>query len=128
MAADLAKRGVFVKIYDVSNTHVCDLLAEAFRYSHVVFASCTHNNGIFLCMGELLSDLKAHFFQGRKYALVENGSWAPQAGTLMQAEIEGMKNMEQLGETVRILSSVKEENLPALSALAEAIADDYRKN
>ncbi len=128
LAADLAKRGVFVKIYDVSNTHVCDLLAEAFRYSHVVFASCTHNNGIFLCMGELLSDLKAHFFQGRKYALVENGSWAPQAGTLMQAEIEGMKNMEQLGETVRILSSVKEEDLPALSALAEAIADDYRKN
>lgn len=128
LAAELAKRGVFVKVYDVSNTHVCDLLAEAFRYSHIVFASATHNNGIFLCMEELLSDLKAHFFQNRKYSLVENGSWAPQAGALMQAEIDGMKNMQKLGETVRILSSVKEETRGALLALADAIAEDHNAN
>ena len=128
LASMLAKKGVFVKVYDVSNTHVCDLLAEAFRYSHAVFASSTHNNNIFLCMETLLSDLKAHFFQKRGYAFVENGSWAPQAGALMEETISGMKDMRKLGETVKMISSVKGETAEKLSALADAVAADYFAN
>ncbi len=128
LAADLAERGVFVKVYDVTHTHVCDLLAEAFRYSHAVFASATHNLGIFLPMEVLLIDLKAHFWQKRGYALIENGSWSPQAGALMEEVLGGMRDLEKLGETVTVLSAVKEGTCRELHVLADAIAKDYFAN
>ena len=126
LGASLAKAGVPVKLYDVSVTHVSVLLSEAFRFSHLVFASTTYNNGIFIAMENLLSDLKAHNFQGRKYALLENGSWSPQAGSLMEKSISEWKNMQKLGETVTLLSSVKEETREKIEALAAAIAEDYK--
>ncbi len=127
LGAELSGRGVPVKLYDVSVTHVSILLSEAFRFSHLVFASTTYNNGVFISMENLLSDLKAHNFQGRKYALMENGSWSPQAGGLMEKAISEWKNMEKLGETVTVTSSVKEETRGKIEALAAAIAEDYKK-
>lgn len=122
-AAELVCAGVkSVKVYDVSVTHVSYLLSEAFRYSHLVFATTTYNNGIFPSMENLLSDLKAHNFQNRKYALIENGSWAPQAGTLMQAMLSSMKGMEQVGEKFTVLSALKAESRATLRALAEEFA------
>ncbi len=126
LGLELAKRGVPVKLYDVSVTHVSVLLSEAFRFSHIVFAATTYNNGIFISMENLLSDLKAHNFQGRKYALMENGSWSPQAGGLMEKTVSEWKNMEKLGETVTVTSSVKEETRGKIEALAAAIAEDYK--
>ncbi len=127
LAAAIARSGVTnVKVYDVSVTHVSELLAEAFRYSHVVFATTTYNNGIFISMEHFLYDLKAHAYQNRKYSLVENGSWAPQAGGYMQAVIGDWKNVRQVGETVTILSAVKEETLEQLKALGKEIADDIK--
>ncbi len=125
VAGELAERGVPVKVYDVSHTHVSDLLSEAFRYSHLVFCSTTYNNGVFLSMEALLSDLKAHFMQNKCYALVENGSWSPQAGALMEETLSSMKNMRKAGETVTVLSAVKEESYAALKELARAVADDF---
>ena len=126
LGAEIAKRGVPVKLYDVSVTHVSELLSEAFRYSHLVFAATTYNNGLFISMENLLSDLKAHNFQGRKYALMENGSWSPQAGALMEKTISEWKGMEKIGETVTVLSSVKGETRDRIEALAAAIAEDYK--
>ncbi len=127
LAAKIAQEGATnVKVYDVSQTHISELLSEAFRYSHLVFASSTYNNGIFLTMENLLNDLKAHNFQNRRYAIVENGSWSPQAGGLMQAQISSWKNMEQIGEKVTVLSSVKEGTEEALNALAKSIAESVK--
>ncbi len=127
LAAAIAKNGVTnVKVYDVSVTHVSNLLAEAFRYSHVVFATTTYNNGIFISMENFLHDLGAHAYQNRRYALVENGSWAPQAGGYMQAIIGEWKNMTEVGEKVTILSAVKEETLAQLEALGKELADDIK--
>lgn len=124
-ASALAEAGMpEVKVYDVSVTEVSELVSEAFRYSHAVFACSTYNNGIFVNMENFLGDLKAHNFQNRKYAVVENGSWSPQAGNLMQAVLSSMKGMECIGEKVTLLSSVKEEQANALRALAKQFADD----
>ncbi len=128
LAATIARNGVKnVKAYDVSVTHVSDLLAEAFRYSHVVFATTTYNNGIFISMEHFLSDLKAHAYQKRKYALVENGSWAPQAGGYMEAIVREWKEMRKIGETVTLLSAVKEDTRAQLEALGGEIAADVLK-
>lgn len=126
VASRIAQMGVKVKVYDASMTDTSVLVSEAFRYSHIVFASATYNNGIFVKMEEFLSDLKAHAFQNRAYAVVENGSWAPQAGALMEAELSSFKNMKKLGEKVTILSSVKEETREKLLALADLIAGDVK--
>ena len=126
VASRIAQKGVKVKVYDASMTDTSVLVSEAFRYSHIVFASATYNNGIFVKMEELLSDLKAHAFQNRAYAVVENGSWAPQAGALIEAELSSFKNMKKLGEKVTVLSSVKEETREKLLALADLIAGDVK--
>ena len=126
VASRIAQKGVKVKVYDASMTDTSVLVSEAFRYSHIVFASATYNNGIFVKMEEFLSDLKAHAFQNRAYAVVENGSWAPQAGALIEAELSSFKNMKKLGEKVTILSSVKEETREQLLALADLIAGDVK--
>ena len=64
------------------------MVSEAFRWSHLVLASATYNNGLFTPMENLLLDLKAHNFQNRTVALMENGSWAPQAGKLMREAVD----------------------------------------
>lgn len=123
LARALAAEGVKeVKTYDVSVTEKSVLLAEAFRYSHAVFASPTYNGGIFVTMEELLRDLAAHGYCRRSYALVENGSWAPWSARLMQEMLSAQKEMQKIGETVSILSSATQENVCALKTLASEMA------
>lgn len=121
LASKLAEKGVKVKLYDVAVTHPSYLVAEAFRFSHMVFASSTYNNGIFTPMETLLLDLKAHMLKNRTVALVQNGSWAPQSGKLMREILDGMQNITVLEETVNLRSTVKENNLSEIDALCDAL-------
>ena len=122
LAAMLNERGIKTAVYDASRTHASQLVSEAFRYSHLVLGASTYNNGIFTPIENLLADLKAHNFQNRKVSLVENGSWAPQSGKLMRAEMEGLKNMTLVGDTFSIKSAMKASQEEALVALADSIA------
>lgn len=121
LAAKLAEKGVKVKIYDVSVTHPSYLVAEAFRFSHIVFASSTYNNGIFTPMETLLLDLKAHMLKNRTVALMQNGSWAPQSGKLMREILDSMQNITVLEETVNLRSTVKLNNLAEIDAMCDAL-------
>jgi flavorubredoxin len=124
LAASLAERGVRnIKLYDVSATHPSVLVAEAFRCSHLVFASATYNMGIFTNMETVLLDLKAHNLQNRTVALIENGSWAPVSGKQMQTILEGLKGVTILPKTVTLRSSLKENQLEELQALASALIE-----
>ncbi len=128
LASALSEKGITkIAAYDVSYTDVSELLAEAFRYSHLVFASPTYNNGIFSSMERLLSELSTHNFQNRTYALIENGSWVPQAGKLMREKLSALKAMREIGEGVTVLSAVKEDTREKLIALASNIAADIKK-
>ncbi len=123
LASKLHEKGVKnVKLYDVSATHPSYILAEAFRYSHLILASTTYNAGIFCNMETLLHDLKAHNLQNRTVALIENGSWAPTANELMGKIVSEMKNMTILENKITINSSIKANQLEELDNLAEAIA------
>jgi flavorubredoxin len=124
LAALLADRGVKnIAVYDVSVTHPSYILSDAFRFSHIVFAAPTYNGGIFPNMERLLLDLKAHSFQSRTVAFIENGSWAPQSGKLMKELVSSMKNMRLLENTVTLRSSLKAAQEPELAALADKLAD-----
>lgn len=121
LACQLVERGVKVDVYDLSLTDVSVVVSNAFKYSHIVLGSTTYNMGIFLLMHNLLHDLQAHNLSSRTIAIVENGSWAPQAGKLMKEEVGKMKNMTILEEDVTIKSSVDEDSYLKLVALADAI-------
>lgn len=122
VASRLSEGGVRnVRVYDVSKTHVSVLIGEAFRCSHIVFASITYNMDIFTPMKNLLTDLAAHNVQGRKVALIENGSWSPVAASLMQERLAQMKDMELVAEPVTIRSTTNEESLAQLNALADQV-------
>ncbi len=122
LAVKLREKGIKTRIYDVSVTPASDIIAAAFRYSHLVFASTTYNAGVFVCMEALLSDLVAHNLQNRTVALLENGSWAPTSGGLMRKMLEKCKDMNILDTSLTIRSSLKKEQLPQLEAVADALA------
>lgn len=122
LATKLAERGVRgIKMYDVASTHPSYLLSEAFRYSHLVFASSSYNNGIFSPMETLLLSLKAHLLQNRTVGVIENGSWAPCSGKQMRELLCQLKNTVILDEALCLKSTLKPDQEATLDALAEAL-------
>ena len=126
LAAKLVERGVRVRMYDTSVTPASYILSDAFRCSHLVFAATTYNAGVFVTMENLLHDIANHNLQGRKIALMENGSWAPTSGKLMREMLSGLKNTQFIGENITLRSSLAEDQLSQLDALADAIAADVQ--
>ena len=122
LAGKLAQLGVKdIKMYDTSVIHPSYIVADVFKYSHIVFASTTYNMGIFVTMETLLHDLTAHNIQNRKVAIIENGSWAPSSGNLMSEVISKWKNTEIIGNKITIKSSLKNTQETELDALAREI-------
>jgi flavorubredoxin/flavin reductase (DIM6/NTAB) family NADH-FMN oxidoreductase RutF len=126
LLGDLGVRDIVM--YDVSVTHPSVIVAEAFRCSHLVFASTTYNAGIFCNMESALLDIKAHWLQNRTVALIENGTWAATSGSLMAELFSSMVNMTLLGKPVSLKSSVKQEQLEGLKALAHAIFESMPRS
>ena len=127
IASKLADAGVRnVKVYDVSTTHSSVIVAEAFRVSHIVFASTTYNAGIFVNMENLLNDIVAHNLQNRTIALVENGTWAPTAGGLMREKLSVLRNCTILNDTLTLHSSLKEDQMAQVDALVAAVVGSMK--
>lgn len=124
LATKLAIKGLKkIKVYDVSSTHVSDLIAEIFRASHIVLACSTYNGGIYPPMENLLADMKALSVQNRTVAIMENGTWAPAAGRLMVKELEEMKNITVLDMKLAIKSALLNDREEELDAFAQQIVD-----
>ncbi|MEG2428124.1 MAG: flavodoxin domain-containing protein, partial [Clostridium sp.] len=128
LAAQLVEKGItHVKMYDVSNTHVSQLISETFKYSHIVLASVTYNLGIYPLMHNYLMDMKALNLQKRTVAIIENGSWACQSGTLMREFIENnMKRMTILDEQVSLVSSMNEEKMSDMDMLVDRLVESLK--
>ena len=122
LAEKLAGKGIVSELYDASKTHPSYLLSLAFKYSHLVVASVTYNNGIFPPIETLLSDIKAHALQNRTIHLIQNGSWAPASGKLMTALLSDMKGITLDDQILTITSSLKPEQDFDLDTLADRIA------
>ncbi|HML37888.1 MAG TPA: FprA family A-type flavoprotein [Bacillota bacterium] len=128
IANRLAERGVQdMRVYDVSKTHASHIIADAFQYSHLIFASPTYNNGLYFGMEALLRDMAVLNLQNRKVALVGNGSWAPAAHVVMENLICDMREMELLAPPFVLRSSLKACQMEELTALADAVADSVLK-
>ncbi|MDD5940484.1 MAG: FprA family A-type flavoprotein [Lachnospiraceae bacterium] len=128
LASRICEKGMSnIKVCDVSNTHVSYLIADAFKYSHIVLASVTYNLNIYPVMFDFLDEMRMLNLQNRTIAIVENGSWACKSGDLMQKYIEdNMKDMTILNERLSLASSLKPEKEGELDALAQSIVDSMK--
>ena len=116
-----AKGAKRVAIADLSRDDMAEAVEDAFRHSTLVVASSTYDGGLFPCMEDFLSHLKAKNYQKRTVAMIENGSWAPMAAKKMREYFEGMKAIEICEPVVTIKSTMKEDTLKVMEELAEKL-------
>lgn len=119
LAAVLREKGApKVVVTDLSRCDMAEAVEDAFRYSHMVVCAASYDADVFPPMHDFLHHLKLKNYQNRRVAIVENGSWAPTAGRVMRAMLEGMKNIAIVNTMVTIRSRMKESDLPAMEQLA----------
>lgn len=124
LANKLSQRGIKdMRIYDVSKTHPSYIISDIWKYSHMVIASPTYNLKLYYAMDNLLREMSALGIKNRKAALIGCHSWASAALKEMTSLTETMKNIEILGESLDIKSSLKEEREPEIDELADTIAN-----
>ena len=124
LACALAEKGARnIAVYDVSRTHVSDLIGEIFRASHLVIACPTYNGGIYPPMENLLTDMKALSVQKRTVALMENGTWAAASGKQILKRLEDLKEMLVLEEQLSLKSALKPERAGDLERFAGQIME-----
>ena len=116
-----AKGAAKVAVTDLSRDDMAEAIEDAFRMGALVLACATYDGGIFPPMHNFLHKLTIKGFQRRKVGLIENGTWAPQAAKVMRGMLEGLKDVEIVEPVVSLRSSMKEENVAQLEALADAI-------
>lgn len=124
LMTELDNRGIKSCILDASAADISDIIAMAFKYSHIAIASPTYNNGIYSPVEHAVKELAAHGLTGRSFSVIENGTWAPASAKGLLAIIEGLKNCKVVGQTVTLRSSGNDASIQALSELAEAIKED----
>ena len=110
-----------VAVSDLSRDDIAEAVEDAFRYGRLVVAAASYDAGLFTPAYNFLHILQMKAYQKRKVALVENGSWAPSAGRVMKEMFGAMKDIELVAEPVTIRSRMREADIPALEALADAI-------
>lgn len=127
LATKLSDLGIKdLKFMDVSRVHPSYVVAEAFKYSHIVIAAASYNAGIFTPMETVLLDLKAHNLQNRIFSIMYNGSWAPVKETAFTDILCAMKNSTILNNVIKITSSFKSSREAELDAMAQEIKESIK--
>lgn len=110
-----------VAVADLSRDDQAEAVEDAFRYGKVILAASSYDAGVFPPMDIFLHHLRDKAWQKRRVGLIENGSWAPSAGRVMREQLSAMKEIELVGPLVTLRSRMKDSDLAALEALADAI-------
>ena len=90
-----------VVLHDLCRGSIDHALADAFRLGKLVLAASSYDSEVFPPM--------------------ENTTWAPTAAKTIKAELANFKNLEVLEDVVSIKSALKQADIPALEALADAV-------
>ena len=100
---------------------MAEAVEDAFRMGKLVVAAASYDADVFPPMYDFLHHLKLKAYQKRRVGIIENGSWAPCAGRIMKGMLETMKEIEIVEPMVTIRSTMKQGDIPALEALADAM-------
>ena len=114
-----------VVVTDLARDDMAEAVEDAFRYGKLVLATTTYNADVFPFMRTFIDHLTERNFQNRTVALMENGSWAPQAAKVMRTMLEGCKNLSFAKNTVHIMSSLSDESRRQIEDLSDELCKDY---
>lgn len=127
LANELAQNGVRnIAMYDVSSTDVSELISEVFRCSHIIIMSSTYNLGIYPKMHSFINDMQALAVSNRTFAVIDNGTWAPTAGKKIREELEKLKDVAILENTLTVKSTLKDSDTETLKTLAGEISGEIK--
>ena len=110
-----------VAINDLARCDMAEAVEDALKYGKIVLATTTYNGSIFPFMKTFVDTLAEHNLSNRQIGFIENGTWAPIAGKIMKGMLENCKNLTFIEPTVKILSSVSEENINQIESLAKEL-------
>lgn len=110
-----------VVVTDLAREDMAEAVEEAFRYAKIVLASTTYNGDVFPFMKTFIEHLTERNYQNKTIGLIENGSWASMAGKVMTGMFEKSKNITWLETSVKIMSSMDEQNKADIEKMAEEL-------
>ena len=107
-----------VVVTDLAREDMAEAVEDAFRYGKIVLASTTYNGDVFPFMKTFIEHLTERNYQNKTIGLIENGSWASMAGKVMTGMFEKSKNITWLETSVKIMSSMDEQNKADIEKMA----------
>lgn len=110
-----------VVVTDLAREDMAEAVEDAFRYGKIVLASTTYNGDVFPFMKTYIEHLTERNYQNKTIGLIENGSWASMAGKVMRGMFEKSKNITWLETSVKIMSSMDEQNKADIEKMAEEL-------
>ena len=110
-----------VVVTDLAREDMAEAVEEAFRYGKIVLATTTYNGDVFPFMKTFIEHLTERNYQNKTIGLIENGSWASMAGKVMTGMFEKSKNITWLETSVKIMSSMDEQNKADIEKMAEEL-------
>lgn len=110
-----------VVVADLAREDMAEAVEDAFRYGKIVLASTTYNGDVFPFMKTFIEHLTERNYQNKTIGLIENGSWASMAGKVMKGMFEKSKNITWLETSVKIMSSMDEQNKADIEKMAEEL-------
>ncbi len=121
LASLLKGKGKTVEVFDLARSDMSEALAKAFMYENIVLATTTYNNGIFPFMNDFTHRLIEHKIQNKNIAIMEGGTWAPQAGDILTKMFKDLPNIKILEPRVTVLGSLNTASRDALTKLASTL-------
>ena len=110
-----------VVVTDLAREDMAEAVEDAFRYGKIVLASTTYNGDVFPFMKTFIEHLTERNYQNKTIGLIENGSWASMAGKVMTGMFEKSKNITWLETSVKIMSSMDEQNKADIEKMVEEL-------
>ena len=110
-----------VVVTDLAREDMAEAVEDAFRYGKIVLATTTYNGDIFPFMKTFIEHLTERNYQNKTIGLIENGSWASMAGKVMTGMFEKSKNITWLETSVKIMSSMDDQNKADIEKMAEEL-------
>lgn len=114
-----------IHVYDLARCDMSEAVADAFSCGKLVLATTTYNAGIFPHMRNFIEQLTERGYKNRTVALIENGSWSPQAIKVMKRLFEDSENITYTDTAVSIRSALDSESSEKLEALADELCREY---
>ncbi|MBQ7878377.1 MAG: MBL fold metallo-hydrolase [Bacteroidaceae bacterium] len=106
---------------DLSRCDMAEAVEDAFRMSKMILAASSYDANVFPPMYDFLHHLQMKGYRRRRVGIIENGSWAPTAGRVMNAMLAEMRDLEVISPVVTIRSRMKRSDLPAMELLADSV-------